>query len=453
MNVGEIIILCVTSAGLIGLVLTIVGWTGRHVGDHPHCAACNFDLYGLSNPSNCPECGASLRRGGYQLGRFERRWNWVALGLLILLPGALMLGMSIVNYVRGVPWIQREPIWYLTRTMNQRDYLTASPELTELQRRMTAGELSNDQMKYLAREMIRLQAEPDPPAKWHPMMGRLVEHARWSNNLSDKDWNRYLFDAPQADLGIRPITHMDDPLAVQFFKGFRLGAVRLAVVVEVMSIRIDGHDVTDLPASMNARLQESATISMPFLIEQHLPPGQHELAIAIRIADHATPANAPPPAVSRTYTFVKPFAVSEVSETVTPRREKELVDLYREKLTPHVQMRDGKVVPGVLRTGGSLHVSFDYSLYGQPIGSRCGLAFDVLVRVKGQERPAGELCVGVKTTGLGTGMMLNSVPDDVNGVRVILRPNRAMALRHFYLFDYLDAELVYDVPVIDPAKQ
>ena len=71
------VLLIAGAVTLVGIVLALVGWRGRRVGDHPYCRRCGFDLFGRARGSIvCSECGAELHRGGaVVVGVRTPRWR------------------------------------------------------------------------------------------------------------------------------------------------------------------------------------------------------------------------------------------------------------------------------------------------------------------------------------------------------------------------------------------
>ena len=93
------LILFTATVALTGIGLVVWGWRGRHVDDHPHCASCRFDLFGLNAPRTCPECGHDVTAPGAVIRglRVVRRGplaTGLALLLALALPLALMLSVE-----------------------------------------------------------------------------------------------------------------------------------------------------------------------------------------------------------------------------------------------------------------------------------------------------------------------------------------------------------------------
>jgi hypothetical protein len=97
----ELIGLCLL-AMLAGLVLVALGVRGRRVGDHPHCRACGFDLFGRPESSTlCSECGTDLNARRSVVVGVRRRTLWLVFVGLFLLSSGLGVALPVA---RQVPW-------------------------------------------------------------------------------------------------------------------------------------------------------------------------------------------------------------------------------------------------------------------------------------------------------------------------------------------------------------
>lgn len=76
---------------VVGSALIGAGIAGRRAGWGPHCGNCSFDLRAVPDGTpQCPECGASLRRGrSIRYGVRSPRWGMAAVGALMLAAGAI----------------------------------------------------------------------------------------------------------------------------------------------------------------------------------------------------------------------------------------------------------------------------------------------------------------------------------------------------------------------------
>jgi hypothetical protein len=92
------------------LLLLAWAWRGRHVGDHPHCRKCEFDLFGNPTAERCGECGTDLMQRRAITAGLRRRRPLIALTAVLLLLGALTWGG---HSTYSAAWFDDKPNWLL----------------------------------------------------------------------------------------------------------------------------------------------------------------------------------------------------------------------------------------------------------------------------------------------------------------------------------------------------
>src|SRR5688500_393196 len=129
-------------------ILALVrAWRGRRLGDHPHCARCDFDLFGLPpGQQRCPECGAGLaavgaRRTGVRRPRPVAMAGW---GVVAVCGFAV----AIVTFRAGAArfdWVRSKPFWLLRRELatSPPSHPRSQEASRELARRLKAGQLDD----------------------------------------------------------------------------------------------------------------------------------------------------------------------------------------------------------------------------------------------------------------------------------------------------------------------
>lgn len=178
---------------VIGAILTVRGWCGPRIDDHPRCRRCRYDLSGIDDPQTCPECGRALtRRRAVRHGRRRRRRVVLVFGVLLLLLGATGGGMVGVDRAKSIEWDPHKPTWWLTSDLRN-GRLRA---WNELRRRQNHDALSVDQTVTLvgiARDQIAL-------APWNPLneYGPLafIEQAWIDGHADDGDLDTTLSRLP-----------------------------------------------------------------------------------------------------------------------------------------------------------------------------------------------------------------------------------------------------------------
>jgi hypothetical protein len=197
---------------LAGAVLLIVGLRGRRVDDHPICRKCGFDLFGKPQGSTiCSECGADLTRPhAIANGRRVRRGGMLFAGgalLAILLAGGGGAGWIVLN---SSDWWEYAPVWYLRNEASGLDPKARDAALTQLATRLGVGKLSQQQIDGLMDQALVVQG--DVKQTWVPGWGDLVESANAGGKLSKERWDKYLTQAPNLKLIVRPELRRGDKL-------------------------------------------------------------------------------------------------------------------------------------------------------------------------------------------------------------------------------------------------
>lgn len=210
---------------LIGAVLLWMSWRGKKVDDHPLCRRCRFDLTGTPEAATCPECGAAVgAQAQRRVGNRRRRPITIYAAIMLLLIGVAGGAGVGWSYATSINQQQSKPVWLLRREAKKHGTPLSSAALTELQRRLSAGLLSQQQVDDVTADALKVQA--DASISWEPMWGEFVEQASIAGLLSQNDLDRYaqrLVDDALV-LELRPRVRRGDPLPFRLMHGApRLG--------------------------------------------------------------------------------------------------------------------------------------------------------------------------------------------------------------------------------------
>jgi hypothetical protein len=220
----------------LGILLLLTGWAawslgrrGLAVGLHPICAHCSFDLFGLpEDRRHCPECGADiLADSAVLLGHRRPLRAPMAAGLAIALLGAGLTGTAAVRGYLAWDASPYKPLRWLVADVDSPDFTLRRRTCTELQTRMAHSRLSQPELQQVADKVLTLQA--DRTLTWDPHWGDLLQaaHARrpspGSPVLAPAAWQRYLSQAPDLAVRIRPRVRTDDPIPLEVTCRLRAG--------------------------------------------------------------------------------------------------------------------------------------------------------------------------------------------------------------------------------------
>jgi hypothetical protein len=250
-------ILALVFAG--GVVLTVIGWRGRKVNDHPYCGTCRFDLSGLllegGEVPKCPECGTPLRGAGAKpliYGLSVRRRTPLICGItLLMVLGALFV---LMNTPSAAALDRAMPVVLLRMQARWGGTSARARIIKELSRRLYAGELDQEQVDEITTDILKVQANPS--AKWDELWGEFMEDALAKGLVSVPDANKFAQQAIDSiDLTVYT-PHLSGQSVFPRFKsrtkylgfGTRMGegsteSTNLNLTARGITLTIDGVDI------------------------------------------------------------------------------------------------------------------------------------------------------------------------------------------------------------------
>jgi hypothetical protein len=276
------LILFVGGAGwtLFALAAAFVLRRGRKLNDHPSCAKCGHDLFGLPpTTTRCPECGADLGgRGAVVAGVYERRSVRRASPRVMLVAGVAAAVAGLWNLAYDDRYNAYKPSWFLAMYRERNDVLPFAR--SELLRRAQAGSLGWPTTGILAR---RAAAKAASPGGLEPTLLATVEALRASGRLADDDWVAYARAMPRVDLRTRSAVCPGDPIAVELRPVMGFAGARTCLVARVTraTAALDGATKFDLVFTGGTRLEPVVKAVVPASMTPALPPGDHALDVAV----------------------------------------------------------------------------------------------------------------------------------------------------------------------------
>ena len=151
---------------VLGVLALKAAWRARRsrrVGDHPHCAACDRDLFGLpAKTERCPECGADLRANS-AVRKGAPRPNRLVQAAAVMVA-VVLCGVATPNW-RAVEWtpigIHLAPTSWLIRQTNSSS-ATASLAANELDRRVQKDVYGEKQLEQVMRALYAVHGRGRP---------------------------------------------------------------------------------------------------------------------------------------------------------------------------------------------------------------------------------------------------------------------------------------------------
>jgi len=449
---------------LVGLLLMLLGWVGRRVGEHPHCRKCGFDLHGSMGsggvrPGSCPECGADLSVGRRVVtGLRRRRLSVVGVGLLMVVGGVGAGGALLWVNGQQVNLNQYKPVWLLRNEANRHGTGTSGDALDELVSRLHAGKLSRSQVDGLVSDALVVQGNAS--TAWDTDWGEIVEQAKDVGWITPADWVAYAETAARSayTVDVRPRVGRGEPV----YRWVRTGRARMSERTGGFHVRTsDAHMLLDgVPQSHWSKGRSSSSAitgrsgggasgrSIDFDEQAwgDLPAGAYPVAFfqRVEVSRDANRDWQPDGPVIVTFEMTMADRLQLVDEsTVAAVVDESLRQGVRDALTvERMEVRHGDEWN---------YFSGSIRLDHPPVG----LAFDVYLRDdQGREVRLGWINEGMQdatTYGLDGqpptwGEWTDSTAD------VVLRPSEKAALSSHDVFEYWGEEVVFEDVTVEMVE-
>jgi len=446
----------VGAVGIAGVVLLVRGLRGHRVGDHPVCARCGYDLFGLTpETTTCPECGADrMRPGAVRIGRRQRRRGSIIAGVILLLLALVPIGGLVSVLIGRVNWMQVKPVSWLRASARVGTGSASDRALQELVRRLNASELSREQVDTLVSDALTIQA--DLTRTWQPDWGNIIEDARARGAVSDEDWETY---AKQAVAGafaleMRPKVRRCDPVPYRirelagrvgngeaFWVSHDRGQLKLGDVTHTSG----GSGGSLLTPFGVGSFGSHASLTPEEWARIPDGPQEAQITLAFTVREYQSNPDRGPVITEQSVNLTSPWEVVGADEpTVTLTTAPEHREGVRDSLK-NIELTRRKQADGTPYLEGMFRLS-------QP---PVDLAFDVVLRSGSREWEQGTVSI---VAGGNTNYSTHGedVPDaDATMVDVIFVPSEEVARRSVDLTNiWGETVVIPDVPIqSDPSAQ
>ena len=324
----------VVGTGVAAGLLTVLGWRGRVVDDHPHCRRCGFDLFGSPGAASCPECGRKLSgRRAIRQGTRVRRRAVLVMGLVCVL---LCVGSSflVLEQVYRNHWQEAKPTWLLLLEAEYSHATAADSALSELTRRYisatgAARDMTPGQVTRLVDVLLRQQA--DRASYWDTDFAKVLETEVLATvgSVDQARLRRFLEQAITVKLTLPPKVKTGEPIPYEakldvrswYFNPFWLDRGPRFNTVGT-TVEIDGVKDRQSASGELAWIPDAGSFSM----ERSVRPGRHEVVVHYDIEFWLDP-NGPTPL--HTFTLTARAEVEFVAGEVAPvelQRDADAID-------------------------------------------------------------------------------------------------------------------------------
>lgn len=431
---------------ILGAFLLIRGLRGRTLDDHPVCRRCGFDLIGLpEGAGRCSECGADLHAPrAIRIGNCKRRAGLIATGSALLAIVLLTGGVAIVALTTNTNWQSYKPAWWLIRETASGDAKISNDALAELSSRLGAGTISQAHVDQLADRALALQANLSKP--WVPAWGDLLESANASGKLSNDRWTKYLTQAAQTKLEVRPEVRRGDPIPYWLREANARVGSKASIYLNHKSkdwtlgpLKRTEQSGGGTMLSVHGSGATGSSITLKPEEWERLPDGSNEVVMSL---DYAIGMgwNGPPIAKSKVELKSSFNLVPSSQPTAKLITDPSLRAAIEQSLTCREATYEQTWSPKQLNV--SIHVN------NNPVG----IGFDVFAVFDGKEVKLGSFScpAGRKNHGWG---MSDQIPGfDKPVIDIVLKPNLKTALSTTDTFEVWDGRVtIKNVPVKFPA--
>jgi hypothetical protein len=447
-----LLIALISITALAGVLALVRGLYGVAIDDHPLCRRCGFDLTGRPKGVNiCSECGADLTRPhAIRIGHRRRRGGLLSVGVsllaLVLLVGGGVgwIAMSTAN------WRQYAPVWFLLREANGLDPVSRDAAITELASRLSSATLAQGDIDLMVDQTLALQA--DLNRQWIPAWGDLVETAQASGKLSAARWQKYLIQAPNLRLEVRPDVRRGDRVPYwihsgksrvgsrsAFYATFKEGGWKVGSVA-----RNDVGGVTSgTRLEVNGSGSSGSSLDLDKFLDQ-VADGPQTITRMMEIGiSGSSNWNAPAVATSK-LELTTSFTLHPATQPTVTINHNPAFRAGVEKALTCTEVGSSK------GWGPNAHADCTISVNHLPVG----VGYDVFAMVNGKEYKISSFAAPSNGRFGGYGSMGELPFNTPEKVDLILKPSTDAALGTVDTFEIWDGQIVIkNVPVKGPATQ
>lgn len=443
---------------LTGLALSIIGWRGKKLNDHPHCRKCRFDLFGSPDAKICPECGHDLKKEkAVRHGIRAKRRGMLGTGCALLLLFAVQTGMGVYFAAVDINWQHVKPVWWLVNEANETPGPTSDAALIELRRRQDSGELKALQIEKLIELALKHQADDTRP--WQVEWGNMIQVADNNGNLTGEQKTKFAENIIDniIHLKMRPKIRHGSGLKYQLEeKSARAGDLNPPTSmwlrlegkefkISQYSYKPTGSSGTSISHGGSGTSTSSVTISQEQW--ETIETGEYtaEFSVNLSLFSSHSATETDLPLATKTITLTDKTTVVQnatISLNSDEAIEQQVTDAVRLESVEAGQYSYEK-------RKGQWHVDIELNFGKRP----ADIAIDIILKLGDQESKITSISVpGSSSTSYHTG---GRIPPEFIGkeVSVILRPSAEVAETSIDCFDIWNKEILFEGILVEQKEE
>ncbi len=356
---------------VIGLALYIIGVIPRRRGDVPFCRKCKYNLTG-STSQHCPECGRQINAKSVVFGERYTRRGLTYASLLFYLPAYVQF----LAMVPSLSYYQLLSTEWLIDAAQSDDATIHRPAWNELQRRITAQDLTGEEFQELIDVSLAAHAKFAPDADLPQQTFeyiKLLGTAYSGNHLTDEQIDALCDNMVYMELNVRPTVLAGESVPAELKLQYYSLPAPWWIRIERVNIVSGGQMRSDYSRYAPHRIPLSRFGSFTHQLDfDQYAIGQHQLSVNATVAVYVGQSgNKAKSKLKREYDF-QMRADYEVVESLPPNqfivsREKETGDDLRDAIwLSDFRLRNGQVHGTINYENLPVDVAFD--VYSRVIG-------------------------------------------------------------------------------------
>lgn len=283
MNILVALLLLASFLG--GLVILVRGWRGRVIPGRIACRKCRYELKGLEQREQCPECGADISKTrAVAPARSARLPRLIAAGLVPMMITLGTTGVWTYGWATDVDWWQYKPYWWLVMNLDDNDPFVVEDARLYLFDRWQSGNLSDAQVNDLRRIVLgKLRDRQKPvPIDWQ----QFITDEHFDGLIDKASWQLFAERTLEWRIRARKRVRIGDPVPIELTCEWSDYATEFEGTVRVKKLTIGNRSIAIPPELVESRDTPFTSLDALVMIsDDQLPPevGSQTMQITLEV--------------------------------------------------------------------------------------------------------------------------------------------------------------------------